>query len=284
MLRSVLILLLLAGTASAQIDALRAEIRAAYGPDLNLIRARDFFADAKKKPNVAEYVQALRLELEDRSNPSRMRADGTARLISLSDSQENLTFAARTLARTNFREVGIAPYYAVLRQLADRNVDVSLAAFRLLEQPDLRMNWVSDFSFDQASLVASILLSIDEKYWGDGAIERLASEQDETAQRSLIRLLWYLQSDFADAELGRFGDDPKKPTSSRTLALELLAREPVISALDRTEVLTSTEDQLHESRRLRQARLYFKEMMPTLERDTMKILLKRRLSSAEAAN
>jgi hypothetical protein len=209
-----------------------------------------------------------------------MRADGTARLMSLSDTPDTLNFAARSLARTNFKEVGIAPYYAVLRQLADRNIDVSLATFRLLEQPDLRMNWVSDFSFDQASLVAAILISIDEKHWGDGAIERLASEPDETAQRSLIRLLWYLQSDFADSELRRFADDPKKPAASRALALDLLSREPAVSALDRVEVLASTEDELHENRRRRQSRLYFKAMIPTLELDTLKILLKRRLTAS----
>ncbi len=280
MLRSLLLLLLLASSALAQSDALRAEIRAAYAGG-DLLKARDFFAAVKSKSNVADYIAALRAEVEDRSNPSRMRADGGARLLFLADTQENRVLVARVLARANLREVGIATYYAIARKLSDQNVDTSLAAFQLLDQPDVRMNWVADFAFDQASLVASLLLAIDEKYWADAAVERLASQEDETAQKTLLRLLWYVQSDFADAELAAFAKDSKKPTSSRDLAAELLAREPNLSALDRAEVLAVSEDDLHERRRRRQSGLYFKNIMPTIERDTMKILLKRRLAAAE---
>ena len=210
-----------------------------------------------------------------------MRADGTARLILLSDSPDNLSFAARTLARLNVQEVGITPYWAVARQLADRNVDVSLAAFRLLEYPDIRMNFVSTYGLNQSGLVISLLLAIDERYWGDSAIERLRSEQDETSMKTLLRLLWYLQSDFADAEMKRFAEDARNPSSARDLAAELISREPSVSDLDRVEVLNSSEEELHESRRRRQTRLFYENMLPYIERDTMKILLKRRLVPAQ---
>jgi hypothetical protein len=282
MFRALLLLLLVGGIASAQIDALRAEIRDAYlkQPSLDLIRARDFFIEVKSRPNVAQYVEALRAELEVRSNPSRMRADACSRLLYLSDTRENRELAAKVLARSSLREVGITPYYALARKLSDQNVDTSLAAFQLLEQPDVRMNWISPFAFDQAELVASLLLPIDEKYWVDAAIERLPSTEDETAQKTLLHLLWYGQSDFADSQLAAFAKDKKKSAASRTLAGELLAREPSLSALDRTEVLAATEAELRARRETRQRGLYFRNIMPYMERDTMKILLKRRLASA----
>lgn len=285
--RVVLTFLLFSATSLAQIDAVRAEIRAAYAvdpskPGSELLRARDLFEVVKTKPNRATYVDALRMELEDRSNSARMRADGCARLLYLSDTREDLQLAARVLARVNFREVGVVPFYALASGVARKNADISPAAFQLLEQPDLSMRFVADFAFDQAALVASLLLPIDQKYWADSAIERLSSEQDETAQRTLLSLLWFAQTDFADDELAAFVKDDQKPVSSRVLAAELLGRQPNVSVLDRTEVLAASEEELRERRRTRQAAgVYFKDLMATIHRDTMKILLKRRLAASD---
>ena len=282
MLRSLLFLLLAAGTASAQLDALRAEIRAVYAaPGDYRGRGVPFFREVKNKPNLPDYIRALRAELDDRTTRAGIRADQTAALMFLSDTDETLVFAARTLARMSAREIGILSFYDLARPLANKGVDVSLAAFRLLEQPDVRMYWVSPFYFEQAELVASLLLLIDEKYWADGAIERLAAERDETAQKSLLKLLWYIQSDFADAELAKFADNPKKPAASRDLARELVSREPELSALDRAEALAESEEELRTRRRTRQRGLYFKNIMPFMERDTMKILFHRRLAREE---
>jgi len=46
-------------------------------------------------------------------------------------------------------------------------------------------------------------------------------------------------------------------------------------------VLTASEDELRERRRARQRGRYFKEIMPLIQRHTMKILLKRRLTPSE---
>ena len=130
--------------------------------------------------------------------------------------------------RADFREVGIIPYIGVASQLAGRNMDVSIAIFKFLEQPDVEMSWVPGFSFKQESLVAYLLMQIDQKFWADSAIERIASEEDPTGQQTLLRLLWYAQTDFADSELAAFAKNSTKPAPSRGLAQELLAREPRI--------------------------------------------------------
>ena len=285
-----LMLLVFAGTSLAQVDAIRAEIRALYVPDpqqpnIEMVRAKIFFTAVQDKPNRAEYLEAIRAELEDRSNRAFMLVDGCARLLSISNASEDNRLAARVLARANFREVGLIPYHGVASQLASRNIDVSAAVFRLLEQPDIAMLWVQGFSFDQASLVASLLMKIDQKYWADSAVERLAAEEDPTAQATLLWLLWYAQTDFADSELAAFAKNSKKPASARALAQELVAREPNVPLLDRTEVLAASEDELRERRRRRQAGgVYFRNIMPTIQGDTMKILLKRRLAASEGAN
>ncbi len=133
-------------------------------------------------------------------------------------------------------------------------------------------------------MVASLLLPTDQKYWADSAVERLASEQDETAQQTLLSLLWFAQTDFADDEMAAFAKDATKPASSRALAAGFLAQEPNVPLLDQAEVLATSEDELRERRRRRQAAgLYFKDIMPTMQRDTMKISLKRRLAASEGA-
>ncbi|MEO5922542.1 MAG: hypothetical protein ABIR70_01820 [Bryobacteraceae bacterium] len=281
MLRLLLLLLVCSGTAFSQIDALRAEIRAAYA-DGDLLRARDFFESVKEKPNVADYVEALRAELDDRGNSARMRVDASVRLLILSPQPSDYALAARVLARANFREVAIASYYAALKRLANVNVNISLAAFKLLEKPDVQLRWEGEFVFDQPAIVASLLLPTDQKYWADSAIERLPVEEDEMAQQTLLNLLWFAQTDFADVELEAFAKDPSKPSATRALAAGFRAQEPDLSSLDRVEVLANSEEQLREQRRQHQAAgIYFKNIMPTMQKDTMKILLKRRLAAAD---
>jgi hypothetical protein len=283
MLRIVILLLALTVTGLAQLDKLRAEIRAVYTPvdlknDSDLGRAAIFLGGLKKRPDVAQWMEALRAELDDSRSGSRMRTHGTATLLFLSESPENLAFAARMLPRIDFREVRIFGFWTLASRLAQQNVDISLAVFRLLERPDVRLQFdlpgLNDFSFNQAELVTDLLLPTSEKYWADQAIERLSSEKDPTAQQTLLRLVWYAQSDFGDAELERFANDSKRPVSSRTLARELMARDPSLSAEERNEVFLSTEDELR-ARRQSRTKTYVKNVIPIIERDTLKILLKR---------
>ena len=152
MLRMLSLLVIFAGTSLAQVDALRAEIRAAYVVDLSqppgtdLLHARDFFDFVKTKLNRGAYAEALRAEMEDRRNSARMRVDGSVRLLGLSDAPSDFLLAARVLARADFRQVAIASYYAAAKRLAGVNVDISPVAFRLLEQPDVKLLWGGVFS------------------------------------------------------------------------------------------------------------------------------------------
>lgn len=272
MLKSLILLLVMVGTGRAQTDKLRAEIRALYTPvdlknDTDLARAARYFAVVKNKPNLPDYVEALRAELEDSRDRARMLPHGTATLLFLSDAPENLAFAVRMLARMDFREVRVFDYYTILTRLVRKNVDVSLAVFRLLAIPDVRLDFsfspsLNGFSYDQADLVAGLLVPTSEAFWADQAIERLATESDPVAQATLLRLVWYAQSDFGDAELARFANDSQKPVSSRELARELLDRVPNLSVKDRQEVLSSTEDELRSGRQRRTAGIFVKRRRP----------------------
>ncbi len=193
MLKSLILLLVMVGTGRAQTDKLRAEILALYTPvdlknDTDLARAARYFAVVKNKPNLPDYVEALRAQLEDSRDRARMLPHGTATLLFLSDAPENLAFAVRMLARMDFREVRVFDYYTILTRLVRKNVDVSLAVFRLLAIPDVRLDFsfspsLNGFSYDQADLVAGLLVPTSEAFWADQAIERLATESDPVRRR-----------------------------------------------------------------------------------------------------
>jgi hypothetical protein len=80
---------------------------------------------------------------------------------------------------------------------------------------------------------------------------RLKTERDETAQKSLLLLLWYAQTDAADQAMSVFAGDASKPSASRIYARELVHRKDKIGSKERTRTADSTEASLRQKRRER---------------------------------
>jgi hypothetical protein len=124
-------------------------------------------------------------------------------------------------------------------------------------------------------LLLHMLLPADRKYWLNSAAERLLTETDPVAQRSLLSLLWHAQDEFADRELQAFAKDLRKPAASRDYAQQLLARQPNLSALQQAHVVSVSEDALREERRV--AMRYVDRPLSVLDIGTRSILAKRRM-------
>jgi hypothetical protein len=82
-------------------------------------------------------------------------------------------------------------------------------------------------------------------------MDRLKTERDETAQKSLLLLLWYAQTDAGDQAMSAFAGDASKPSASRTYARELVHRKDKIESRERTQASDSTEASLRQKRRER---------------------------------
>ena len=209
-----------------------------------------FWTQAKSAP--AGSVPALRQELADFSNPPFFLYDGSMLLLAMSDTPADRKIALAAIAHCDLRDVQSNDYFYQVHRLAALNEDTTAAAFHVLEDPKYQAFIPQHvLTLGQNYVLVYLLLPTDQHYWEQPAINRLNIEHDETAQRSLLLLLWYAQTRAADQAIATFAQDLSKPAASRTYAQELLHHKGKIGASMRTRALLSSEESLRQKRRER---------------------------------
>jgi hypothetical protein len=204
----------------------------------------------KAKTEQSRYVPALRQELSDFNNPPFFLYDGSALLLSLSDSPADRKIALAAMAHCDLRDVQSKDYFLQVHRMATLNEDTTAAALHVLEQPKFAVFIPQHvLTLAQNYILIYLLLPTDQDYWLQPAMDRLKTEKDETALKSLLLLLWYAQTDAADQTLFAFAGDVSKPSTSRAYAQELIHRKDKIGLIQRTEALGSTETSLRQKRR-----------------------------------
>ncbi len=103
----------------------------------------------------------------------------------------------------------------------------------------------------------------------------LHDEKDETAQKSLLLLLWYAQTPDSDNALANFEKDATKPQVSRTYATELIHRKDTVGLTARASAITDSEQSLRAARRARM-KAVSDEALFDLNSYTAKIIAKRK--------
>src|SRR5712691_3096517 len=241
-----IVLIAAAGFVSAQPASIHAEIQQVYNFEPHLLnqqqiaqksRALDrFWVHAEEQP--ALYVAALRQELGNFANPSFFLYDGSILLLSLSDTPADRKTALAAISRCDLRDLKATDYFLQVHHLAALNEDTTAAAFHLLEQPDFKVVFGEHvLTLGQDYALVYLLLPTEQNYWLGSAITRVGNERDQTAQQSLLLLLWYAQTDIADKAVRDFAADSAKPTAVRSYAQGLVGRKSNLGPAERAEAL-----------------------------------------------
>ena len=114
----------------------------------------------------------------------------------------------------------------------------------------------------------------NQDYWFQPAIDRLKIERDETAQKSLILLLWYAQTNAADGAISAFADTSKS-SMARDYTQKIMQNKDKIGAKQRAEALALTEASLRQKRHER-LKAVSDEALIDLDDYTMMLLAKRK--------
>jgi|HubBroStandDraft_6_1064221.scaffolds.fasta_scaffold406017_1 hypothetical protein len=255
-----LIAVSVAGSAATQAASIHQRIQQTYNFQPHLLSHQQineksaaldqFWTTAKSEPSV--YIPALRQELGDFKSPPLFLYDGSALLLSLSDTATDRKIALAAMARCDLRDVQPKDYFLQVHRMAALNENTTAAAFHVLEQPKFKVFIPEHFMWlGQDYVLIYMLLPADQDYWLQPAIERLQTEHDQTAQKSLLLLLWYAQTDAADQSISAFTGDASKPQASRTYAGELMHRKDKIGSKQKTEAAGSPEALLRQKRRER---------------------------------
>jgi len=278
------ILFLIPSSTASQSASIHQQIQQTYDFHPHLLSNRQiteksaaldqFWTKAKAEPSL--YVPALRQELVDFKNPPFFLYDGSMLLLSLSDASADRKIAIAAMARCDLRDVQAKDYFIQVHRIATLSEDTTAAAFHVLEQPNFKVFIPQHvLTLGQDYVLIYLLLPTDPDYWLQPAMDSVKVEQDQTAQKSLLLLLWYAQTDAADRALSAFAGDASKPSASRTYAQELVHRSDKIGLKPRTQALGSTETSLRQKRRER-LKAVSDEALIDLDDYTMMLLAKRK--------
>lgn len=275
---------LCASLASAQSSSIHQQIQQTYNFQPHSLTSAEiqqksgildqFWSEAKSKSNI--YIPALRQELSDFQNPPFFLYDGSTLLLSLSDTPADRKVALAAIAHSDLRDVQPKDYFYQVHRMATLNEDTSAAAFHILEQPNFKV-FIPQHSLmlGQNYLLVYMLLPTNQDYWLQPAIDRLRTERNETAQESLILLLWYAQTDAADKAIATCAVETGNSSKVRAYAQQIMQRKNKVEAKQRIEAVALTEASLREKRRER-LKAVSDEALIDLDDYTMMLAAKRK--------
>ena len=248
------------GFVSAQQTPIHAEIQQVYNFQPHLLNQQQmaqkstvldqFWTRAEEQPEL--YVAALRQELGNFANSPFFLYDGSILLLSLSETTADRKIALAAISRCDLRDLKATDYFLQVHHLAALNEDTTAAAFHVLERPDFEVVFGEHvLTLSQGYALVYLLLPTEQNYWLGPAITRIGIERDQTAQQSLLLLLWYAQTDTADKAVRDFAGDPAKPAAVRSYAQGLIGRQGNLGPAQRAEALGTTEEALRQKRRER---------------------------------
>jgi len=234
-----------------------------------------FWSKAKSQREI--YVPQLRRELANFSNPSFFLYDGSKLLLSLSNDPADRKIVLAAIIHSDLHDLQLIDYFLLVHNMAVQGEDTTAAAFHILDEPKFQVFIPQHvLTLAQNYSLIYMLFPEDQGFWLKPAIERLRTEQDETAQKSLLLLLWYAQTPDSDGAIAAFYNDASKENASRSFANELAHRKDSLSMTDRAAALSfSSEESLRRERRERMKSVSDEALMD-FDTYTLKIIEKRK--------
>lgn len=209
----------------------RADIRATYDFDPSRMT---FDEQASRAPDLSElwarfeksperYREALRAELLAEGNREILYCDGGMLLLVNSSSSADDELGLASLRKCSLAEIEYTPYFFTLHSIAMRGIDTFDYQARILAKPDysvfivphvltLRQNYAFLYPFlvQQESAYVARLVAL------------LGSASDGTAQRSIVRALWYAATPAAEAAVRAAAEDRRLAEQARADARKIL--------------------------------------------------------------
>jgi len=231
---------------------------------------------SKAKSQREAYLPALRQELADFTNPPFFLYDSSKLLLNLSNGPQDRRIVLAAIAHCDLRDLQWIDYFMLVHGLAAEGENTTAAAFHILGEPKFQVFIPQHvLTLAQNYSLVYLLIPTDESFWVGPAVERLRIEGDETAQKSLLLLLWYAQRSECDEAIGEFASDPSNPNASRSYANELIHRKDKVNRAGRVVAFSSNEQALREARRKRM-RAVSDEALEDLDSYTVEIMAKRK--------
>jgi hypothetical protein len=165
----------------------------------------------------------LRAELQRGDASPFFHYDGAKLLMSLSKARDDVRLALQSIALADLRDLQWNDYFFTVHALAVDGLDTTDAAFKILGQPKFQAYVPQHaLTLDQDMCLAYLLLPTDEAFYLHRAEERLSTETDVVAIKSLLSLLADTVTKSGDEAIARFAATPDRPAEALTLARQII--------------------------------------------------------------
>lgn len=182
------------------------------------------------------YAPALRTELRTVGNTELLYCDGGMLLLAKARDNEDEILGLASIRQCSLVEIQHTPFFYTLHALAVKGIDTFDLQTRMLSKPKYSVFIVQhalilgqDYAFLYPFLVQ------DESKYVPRLIARLQVENDEVAQKSLIRALWYAASPESFSALKVFLTLPNVKPSVKAEASNLLEQYKKIQGLKESD-------------------------------------------------
>jgi hypothetical protein len=215
-----------------QVEDFGQTIRSLYGVQPHALTDEQITAKSKEldkfwdtvKSDLGRYLPLLRQALADPALPPFFYYDGSMLLLTVSSERQDQELALAAIPRCDLRDVQYKSYLFTVFRLAREGLDTSEAAFRILKDPGFRVIIPEHaLTLGQDFALIYMLLPTSEDYYVDRAVGRLSAEDDETAHKSILRLLWYTVTEAGDQAITRVAEGDRHPAEVRAFAKDLLS-------------------------------------------------------------
>ena len=185
-------------------------------------------------------------------------------LLAKSRIEEDQALGLSSLERCSLVEIQQTPYFYTLHALAVRGIDTFDLQARILSKPGYSVFIVQHaLSLGQDYAFLYPLLVQDEAVYVPRLLKRLSQEQDQVAQKSLVRALWYAATPESEAAIRKLVLDKSPNGPANEAARKLIETVDTVrrwqandSTLERVAAAvgatsTMTESELRAKRRAR---------------------------------
>ena len=224
---------------SQEVEELRADIRATYDFEPSTMT---FDEQARRAPTLSKlwdrfdkipgaYGEALRSELRAEGNRELLYCDGGMLLLAKMSSPEDEQLGLSSIRKCSLAEIQHTPYFYTLHRLATRGTDIFDLQLRILSKAKYSVFIVQHaLTLGQDYAFVYPLLVQQESTYVPKLATLLVGETDATAQKSLVRALWYAATPEAEAAVRAAAEDVRLSELARAEARQLLQGLNIVRA------------------------------------------------------
>lgn len=178
--------------------------------------------------NKDKYLDELRIELKDTTNPTFFLYDGGHLLLSLTKSKDDYQIALNAMTKGNLKDIDPTDYVRTMNFFAQNELNTTEAALKIISDDKFVAHIPQHaMSLDVGLSLRFMLLPINSDLYVKSVIEKLRSTKDSSTIIYLLNFLYYSCTCEGDSIIQEYSADENQDKSVTKYAAKLVEMNKV---------------------------------------------------------